>query len=88
MTLTISVYEKHGLCRGPAILDAWFKQPPFFLAATGGGPLGGATYQVEPRFVSPNQRIYLVVGSPRHHPHDFFVNDGETHDVWLFRRDN
>jgi hypothetical protein len=53
--LTISVYEKRGLKRGNPITDASFMGlvASFIifripLQATGGGPLGGPTYQVEP----------------------------------------
>jgi hypothetical protein len=93
MSLTISVYEKRGLKRGPAITNAYFAAvstigivyniPP---RATGGGPLGGATYQVQTPGGLENSSWTLRVASPQHNAWDFTVRDRETHDVWLTRR--
>lgn len=93
MSLTISVYEKRGLKRGPAITDANFAAVSTMLViyniplrATGGGPLGGPTYQVETPRGLENATWTLRVASPRHNAWDFSVRDGETHDVWLSPR--
>jgi hypothetical protein len=95
MTLGISVYEKRGLCRGPEITDAQFRSGNWPCKATGGGPLGDGTYRVEPPYyvTAGNGEKYpnaweLTVEAPNYHLHRFWVNDGETHDVWLFRRDS
>jgi hypothetical protein len=86
MALTISVYEKRGLCRGPAITDAIFSAVSTMLVlydipltATGGGPLGGPTYQVQTPRGLESTSWYLRVASPRHNSWDFCVRDGETH---------
>jgi hypothetical protein len=92
MTITVSVYQKDGLCRGPAIGNATFHAVTeagsiiyydIPLSATGGPPLSGSTnvYTV----VGPLglTEWYLRVASPIHNPWDFFVRDGETHEVWL-----
>ena len=91
MTITVTVYQKDGLCRGPAIYDATFRAVAtqstsiglydIPLAATL-SPLSGTepTYTV----ASPGlKEWYLRVASPKHCPWDFFVRDGETHSVWL-----
>ena len=93
MSLTISVYEKRGLKRGPAITDARFAAVSHSLVvydialkATGGGPLGGPTYTVQPPGGLANTPWLLRVSTPRHNAEEFTVRDGETHDVWLSRR--
>ena len=99
MTVTVSVYQKDGLCRGPRIGNATFHAVWKFgllyyddipLIATGGGPLSGSehVYTVA-QPVTQGLLLtdwYLRVASPTHCPSDFFVRDGETHEVWLSRR--
>jgi len=99
MTVTVSVYQKDGLCRGPGIGAATFEAvrssglifyPDMPLNFTQGGPLSGSThvYTVD-RPVHQGlvfTEWYLRVASPIHCPSDFFVRDGETHEVWLTRR--
>jgi|SRR6516164_6124786 hypothetical protein len=105
MTVTVSVYQKDGLCRGPPIYDATFEDVsgvsvPYFrpgvylfvnpwpLAAPW-NPLGGtAPVYTVPLPVSRDILVAawtLRVASPMHSPWDFFVQDGETHEVWLSR---
>lgn len=93
MTVTVSVYQKDGLCRGPAIGNATFRAVSkggivyydIPLAATGGGPLSGATHVYTVARPPGLTEWYLRVASPVHNPWDFFVRDGETHEVWLVR---
>ena len=94
MTVSVAVWQKDGLCRGPAIGNATFRAVSkdsivyydIPLAATGGPPLSGSenVYTV----VGPRGLTvwYLRVASPIHNPWDFYVVDGETHQVWLTRQ--
>jgi hypothetical protein len=93
VTLTVSVFEKHGLCKGPPIGTATFRGNSGIvtvpLAATQGGPLSGGTHVytvTAPLFpsVSSGTPFDLRVDSPSHQPCTFPVRDGETHEVWLF----
>jgi hypothetical protein len=99
MTVTVSVYQKNGLCRGPPIGNATFEAvrspgliyyPDMPLNFTTGGPLSGAThvYTVDQPVYQGIMftEWYLRVASPIHSPSDLFVQDGETHEVWLPRR--
>lgn len=94
MPLTISVYEKRGLCRGPAIGNATFRAISTQLIVydiplgilTYPGPLGGATYRVQELSVPPGTVWRLQVAAPLYESWDFQVKDGETHEVWLSRR--
>jgi hypothetical protein len=90
----VSVYQKNGLCRGPGIGNATFRAvtkggPVYYdipLNATGGPPLSGRTHVytvVGPRGLT---EWYLRVAAPSYNPWDFFVWDGETHEVWLDRQ--
>lgn len=92
MTLTISVYEKRGLCRGRAIQNASFRAVSTMLVlydiplgiVSSPGPLsGGATYEVTELRVPPNTLWTLRVGAPSFESWDFQVRFGETHEVWL-----
>jgi hypothetical protein len=93
VAVTVSVYEKNGLCRGPAIGNATFRAVSTILviydiplAATAGGPLSGSTnvYTVAaPRGLT---EWNLRVAAPGHAPWVFFVRDMETHEVWLSRQ--
>jgi hypothetical protein len=100
MTVRVSVYQKDGLCRGPPIYySATFEAarssgllylPEMPLNFTQPDPLSG-TAPVYTVFPPVYQGIlftewYLRVASPIHSPCDFFVRDGETHEVWLSRR--
>jgi hypothetical protein len=94
MSLTVSVYQKNGLCRGPRIGNANFRAVTvpgnivvydIPLNAQGGGPLSGSEHIYT---VSPPPGLtewHLRVASPAHQPVIFFVRDGETHEVWLPR---
>jgi hypothetical protein len=93
MTVTVSVYQKNGLCRGPAIGNATFRAVSeqliiydIPLAAIGGPPLSGTehvyTVAAPPGLTSWNLRV----ASPIHNPWDFFVTDFSTHEVWLSRQ--
>jgi hypothetical protein len=95
MTITVSVYQKNGLCRGPAIYDATFRAVTpsgailyydIPLGATGAPPLSGK----EPVYTVARPpgltEWHLRVASPIHNPWVFFVRDGETHEVWLTRQ--
>jgi hypothetical protein len=88
MTLTIWVYEKNGLCRGPGIFDAYFIYAHARIyGVTGPSPLSG----LDPVYTFPYPRadraeITLYVGAPRHEIWDFNVWDDETHEVWLSPR--
>jgi hypothetical protein len=93
MAVTISVYEKNGLCRGPGIGNATFRAVSTTLviydiplAATAGGPLSGATHVYT---VAAPRRLTewnLRVAAPGYNPWVFFVRDTETHDIWLTRQ--
>jgi hypothetical protein len=106
MTIRVTVYQKNGLCRGPAIYNAtfvavfhwegsssWSYTIP--LGATGPPPLSGLnpvyTVARPPDHVAFGQQVvgitewYLRVASPIHNRWDFFVRDGEAHEVWLTR---
>jgi hypothetical protein len=99
VAVQVSVFAKNGLKRGAPLMDANFAQelrpsddpkvnysPRRFvpLTWTGGGPLGGT----EPTFTVHLRTTAGVirVGAPLHYDADFFVGDGETHEVWLSRR--
>ena len=90
MTITVSVYQKDGLCRGPKIGNAIFYARLGIilvsLPATGGGPLSGSEHVYT---VAPPAGLSswdLSVESPIHQALFFFVRDGSTHEVWLARR--
>ncbi|BCW72955.1 hypothetical protein [Arthrobacter sp. NicSoilB8] len=95
MTLTISVYEKQGLCRGPAIQNASFRAVSNQLViydiplriVSSPGPLnpGAATYEVMDSALFPGTLWTLRVGAPKYDSWDFQVKNGETHEVWLSR---
>jgi hypothetical protein len=88
MTITVSVYQKNGLCRGPWIPNATFRRLGYLgdLPATPPGPLPGP----DPVYtVSHPPGVFswqLVVASPDHQSWNFWVQDGERHDVWLVRK--
>jgi hypothetical protein len=95
MTITVWVYEKRGLKRGPGLLDAWITGgapagPRLRLPGTGGGPLGEPRYEVElgiwtiggEEFI-PRSEGWIYANAPAHHPWGAHVNDGETHSIWL-----
>ena len=86
------VYEKHGLCRGDPIGNANFAAivggrlgglETMPLAATQGGPLGGETYRYKVERPYVWMEWNMRVDAPAYQPWDFYVHDGETHDVWL-----
>ena len=86
MTVTVSVYQKDGLCRGHPIGNATFRassgivtQP---LSATQGTPLS-STEHVYIVATAPWNPYELCVDSPSHQPWTFSVRDGERHDIWL-----
>ena len=89
MTVTVSVYEKQGLCRGPGIgnatLDAVFGFILVSLTATNGGPLSGMTHVYTVVAPSGSSAWNLRVDAPRFQQWTFFVRDGEVHEVWLSR---
>jgi hypothetical protein len=99
MTVTVSVYQKDGLCRGPPIYNATFEavrssgsllylpeMPLNFILP----PISGTApvYTVYPPVYQGflYTEWVLRVASPIHSPWDFVVRDGETHEVWLSRR--
>jgi hypothetical protein len=90
VTVTVSVWQKDGLCRGPAIGTAFFYQSfgivVVRLTATAGGPLSGSTnvYTVS-RPPDGSLAWNLQVGAPGYNFCTFFVRDGTTHEVWLPR---
>lgn len=96
MTLTISVYEKRGLCRGPAIQTASFRavktgfiildMPLSIVSAPGPLDPAAATYRVLEPALPTDQFWTLRVGAPGYESWSFEVRFGETHDVWLPRR--
>jgi len=99
MTVTVRVYQKNGLCRGPGIGNAIFfavvgwggpsAGTSYPLAATGPSPLSG----LEPVYTVPLPSQWLLdsfsplwdlrVSSLNHESWQFPVGDGETHEVWL-----
>jgi hypothetical protein len=87
MAITVAVYEKRGLKRGPGITDAHFREWPFQpddeLPFTGAGPLGEPVYLVESPWWRYGNLWTLGVYAPRHQSWQFDVRDGETHEVWL-----
>lgn len=95
MTLTISVYEKRGLCRGRAIQNATFRAVsnrliiydiPLRIVSSPGPLSGGATYGVMEPGLPPSVVWTLRVGAPSYESWDFQVKNGETHEVWLSPR--
>jgi hypothetical protein len=93
VTVTVSVFQKNGLCRGPPIGTATFRGNSGIvtvpLSATQGGPLSGRehVYTVAAApfpSVTSGSPFDLRVDSPSHQPCTFPVRDGETHEVWLF----
>lgn len=91
-TVTVWVYEKNGLCRGPAIYQATFWGVYNYpgrhqLAVAGPSPLSGLdpVYTVSHPMYIPNiKQWFLEVEAPGHAPWILVnVQDGETHHVWL-----
>jgi hypothetical protein len=90
MTVTVSAYRKNGLCRGPAIGNATFHAVSTVLviydiplSAVGGGPLSGSEHVYKVAKPPGLTEWTLRVAAPGHNSWDFFVRDGETHEVWL-----
>lgn len=99
MALTVAVYGKRGLKRGPAISSgASFRAIEDLLVHRlrflPPGPLTGT----EPRYTveqvifwdgqfsawTPKYDPWTIeVRAPGHQPHRFYVRDGEAHEVWL-----
>ena len=94
LTVTVSVFEKNGLCRGPAIGNASFyiQQRGYWgienfpLTATSGPPLSPPENVYTVELPPPGRTYFFLVTSPGHHPWDFLVNPGERHEVWLERQ--
>ena len=95
-SITVAVYEKNGLKRGPGLTDAYFN--PFYSnmgqinSISGGGPLGDPLYRVNmtvwrtdalPPGEVPSFR--LRIGASRHYEQDFFVRNGDNFEVRLDR---
>jgi hypothetical protein len=93
MTITVSVYQKNGLRRGPAISNANFRAVSRILvvydiplSARAGGPLSGSEHVYTVASPPGLTEWDLRVASPIHDPWTFFVRHGETHEVWLTRK--
>ena len=91
-SVSVLVYEKNGLKRGPGITSATFsKDEPYIgeINVTGGGPLGTPLYQVRVRAWRPpsllHSRLPLRVGAGRHYPEVHWVRDGDSFEVRLQR---
>jgi hypothetical protein len=97
LSVTVSVYEKNGLKRGPGILNAVFRRaPPRFIPddtasfnVTGGGPLGTPVYQVHITFMrradDPAPQFNLEVYAGSHYPETYWVRDGQVFEARLQR---
>ena len=95
-SITVAVYEKNGLKRGPGLTDAYFK--PFYSnmgwinSIRGGGPLGGSLYQVNMTVwrtdaLLPGEvpSFQLRIGASKHYEQNFFVRNGDNFEVRLDR---
>jgi hypothetical protein len=96
ISVTVSVYERNGLKRGPGILSAAFRTaPPRWVPdesrfnVTGGGPLGTPLYQVQITFMrrvdDPDPRFNLEVWAGKHYPADYWVRNGQVFEARLDR---
>jgi hypothetical protein len=94
--LTVAVYEKNGLKRGPGLTDAYFK--PFYSnvgsinRVIGGGPLGDPLYRVDMTVwrsdaLLPGEvpSFRLRIGAGGHYEQDFYVRNGDNFEVRLDR---
>jgi hypothetical protein len=88
MSITVSVYQQDGLCRGPWISGAIFRHLGWLgdLVATPPGPLPGPdpVYTVEHPYGYFSWQL-VILHPPVHQSWNLWVNDGERHDVWLPR---
>lgn len=97
-SITVAVYEKNGLKRGPGLTDAYFT--PFYSnvgsvdRVIGGGPLGGGSslYQVDMTVwrsdaLLPGEvpSFRLRIGAGRHYEQNFYVRNGDNFEVRLDR---
>jgi hypothetical protein len=87
MAITISVYERAGLCRGRPIGNASFKAQNAFLLAnvtwTHGGPLSGTAEVYSITGPSNWPTFDLIINAPSYQTKKLFVRDGEAHEEWL-----
>ena len=97
ISVTVSVYEKNGLKRGPGITSAAFRRAPprpipddtSSFNVTGGGPLGTPVYQVRITFMrhvnDPDPPFNLEAWAGRHYPETYWVRNGQVFEAWLQR---
>lgn len=97
LTVTVSVYERNGLKRGPGIGSAAFRTaPPRWVpdsnrfSWTGGGPLGAppiyqVTIQHMRRVDDPDPLFNLEVWAGRHYPASYWVRNGQVFEARLQR---
>jgi hypothetical protein len=88
MTVTVWVYEKNGLKRGPDLTDADFtsyppNQPYETIEIRGGGPLADPVYQLK---IHTQWTIFNLLVKARGHVSDWFqVRDGDNFEARLPR---
>jgi hypothetical protein len=90
VTVTISVYEKQGLCRGRPIGNAQFhlgNRPgtPLKILSYPGPLTGGATYIIETPYYLADGMWTLGAVVPGYQYWAFEVQDRETHEIWVSR---
>jgi hypothetical protein len=99
MAVTVEVYEKNGLKRGPGLTDVWFTAFPGWQpgekinVVSGGGPFGSPIYVLDIEAFAPANSLlpgvthyfHLGVNASKHYSQNFFVLDGERFEVRLDR---
>jgi hypothetical protein len=98
MAVTVEVYEKNGLKRGPGLTDVWFTAFPGWQpgekinVVSGGGPFGSPVYVLDIQSFAPSSLqpgdvhyFHLGVNASKHYPQNFFVRDGDRFEVRLDR---
>jgi hypothetical protein len=97
-SITVAVFEKNGLKRGPALTDAFFR--PYYSnmgminSVSGGGPIAGGSSVFTVNMtvwrsdaLSPGEvpSFRLLIGAGRHYEQDFYVRNGDNFEVRLDR---
>jgi len=97
ISVTVEVYGKNGLKRGPGILSAAFRRAPprpvpddtSTINSTGGGPFGTPVYQVSIRFMrhvhDPDPQFNLEIWAGRYYAEEYWVRHGQVFEARLQR---
>lgn len=96
--ITVAVYEKNGLKRGPGLTSAYFR--PYYTnqgwvnSVSGGGPLSGGSnvyvvnmtvWKTDALYAYENPSFRLRIGAGRYYEQVFYVRNGDNFEVRLDR---